>query len=167
MSQSSAARLRGCSNERQTPAREMNTDRRTVVRSDPGGVSERTERTDYFKVTDDGVFAGMHLLIELWGARNLADVDLIKETLLRAARDSSATVLHSYVHRFGAEIGVSGVVVLAESHISIHTWPERGYAAVDVFMCGECDPYRAVGALREAFAPEDLEISEHRRGVVV
>ena len=108
--------------------------------------------------------AATHLLVELWDAGNLSDVRAVEEALVRAARASGATVLHSYMHPFGAQKGVSGVVVLAESHIAIHTWPERGYAAADVFMCGACDPYRAVAVLEEAFAPGRVEISEHRRG---
>ena len=108
--------------------------------------------------------AATHLLVELWDAAGLSDVGAVEDALTRAAQESGATVLHSYMHPFGAEKGVSGVVVLAESHIAIHTWPERGYAAVDVFMCGACDPYRAVAVLREALAPGRVEISEHRRG---
>lgn len=110
--------------------------------------------------------AATHLLVELWDAGNLSDVGAVERALIRAARASGATVLHSYMHPFGRRKGVSGVVVLAESHIAIHTWPERSYAAVDAFMCGACDPYKAVAVLREAFAPGRVEISEHRRGVL-
>ncbi|MEQ8696292.1 MAG: adenosylmethionine decarboxylase [Bauldia litoralis] len=117
-------------------------------------------------VKDGVAFAGMHLLVELWNATNLSEVDLTEETLIRAARTAGATVLHSYLHPFGPEMGVSGVVVLAESHISIHTWPERGYAAIDIFMCGDCDPYLAVDVLKEVFEPGFVNISEHKRGVV-
>ncbi len=109
--------------------------------------------------------AATHLLVELWDAVNLSDVGAVEAALIRAARHSGATVLHSFMHPFGAGKGVSGIVVLAESHIAIHTWPERGYAAADVFMCGACDPHRAVAVLREALAPGRVEISEHRRGV--
>ena len=58
------------------------------------------------------------------------------------------------------------MVVLAESHISIHTWPERDFAAVDIFMCGACDPHDAIAAIRAAFRPERVEIADHRRGIV-
>lgn len=166
MSHGSAARLGGFSKERQSPAREMNTNKLTVVHADSEHGTETSERTDYFKVANGVAFAGTHLLIELWDAGNLSDVAATEATLVRAAEASGATVLHSYMHPFGPELGVSGVVVLAESHISIHTWPERGYAAVDVFMCGACDPYCAVDVLRDAFAPGNLEIAEHRRGVI-
>ncbi len=80
---------------------------------------------DYF-VEKDGVrFAGMHLLVDLWGAGNLTDPAAIDAALREAALAAGATILHSHFHHFEPNGGVSGVVVLAESHISIHTWPER------------------------------------------
>ena len=65
-----------------------------------------------------------------------------------------------YVERDGIK-----VLVLAESHISIHSWPERGYAALDVFMCGDCDPYLAIPVLKEAFAPAYVTLAENKRGL--
>jgi S-adenosylmethionine decarboxylase len=61
---------------------------------------------------------------------------------------------------------VSGVLVLAESHMSIHTWPERDFAAVDIFMCGACDPYRSLPVLKDVFAPKSILLSEQRRGLI-
>lgn len=120
---------------------------------------------DYF-VEQDGVrFAGRHLLVELWGASNLDSPELIDQALCKAAVAAGATVLHSHMHHFSPYAGVSGVVVLAESHISIHTWPERDYAAIDVFMCGDCDPNDTIPTLRETFTPKTLDVQEHRRGV--
>jgi S-adenosylmethionine decarboxylase len=76
------------------------------------------------------------------------------EQLLRAAAEAAgAHVLHSHFHGFGDGQGVTGVVLLAESHISIHTWPEDGFAAADIFMCGAAQPERALSMLREALAP--------------
>ena len=80
----------------------------------------------------------------LWGARRLDDIAFIETTLRQAVQLSGATLLHIHLHHFTPNAGVSGVAVLAESHISIHTWPERQYAALDVFMCGDADPYRAI-----------------------
>ena len=60
--------------------------------------------------------------------------------------------------------GVSGVLVLAESHISIHTWPERDFAAVDIFMCGACNPYHSLPVLKEVFQPKSILLAEQRRG---
>ena len=74
---------------------------------------------------------------------NLTDPELIDRALRDAAEAADATILHSHFHHFGPDGGVSGVLVLAESHISIHTWPERDFAAVDIFMCGACNPYHS------------------------
>ena len=111
-------------------------------------------------------FAGTHLLIDLWEASNLADPAHIDAALRRAAVTAGATILHSHFHHFTPNGGVSGVVVLAESHISIHTWPERNFAAVDIFMCGACDPHEAIPVLRQAFHPGRVDLNEERRGRV-
>lgn len=115
----------------------------------------------------DGVlFAGTHLLIDLWGATNLNSTTGIEEVLKEAAIKSGATILYSYMHPFHPQ-GVSGVVVLAESHISIHTWPERNFASLDIFMCGDADPYKAIDTLKQYFKPAQVNVSEHKRGVQV
>lgn len=122
------------------------------------------ERTDYFVERDGMKFAGMHLLVDLWGASRLDDPQHIDAALRNAALIAGATILHSHFHHFTPNGGVSGVVVLAESHISIHTWPERDFAAVDIFMCGECDPHKAIPVLQAAFAPTQIDVNEQRRG---
>lgn len=109
------------------------------------------------------VAPGLHLLIDFWGAKNLTDQSLIERTLRKAAKDCSATVLNIMLHSFGENAGITGVVILAESHISIHTWPETGYAAIDIFMCGSCDPYKALPTLKEAFLPEKAKVTDFRR----
>ena len=124
------------------------------------------ERTDYFVEKDGMKFAGTHLLIDLWGARNLDQPELIDRALREGAIVAGATILHSHFHHFTPNGGVSGVVVLAESHISIHTWPERDFAAIDIFMCGVCDPRRAIPVLQAAFCPERTDVDEQRRGRV-
>jgi S-adenosylmethionine decarboxylase len=122
---------------------------------------------DYFVERDGVKFAGMHLLIDMWGATNLDDPGLIDRTICAGAIAAGATILHSHFHHFTPNGGVSGVVVLAESHISIHTWPERNFAALDVFMCGCCDPYKVIPYLREAFGATGLHVSEQKRGLIV
>ncbi len=119
---------------------------------------------DYFVEKDGMKFAGMHLLVDLWGARNLSDPALIDTALCEAARAAGATILHSHFHHFSPNGGVSGVVVLAESHISIHTWPERHFAAIDIFMCGDCDPHLAIPVLQRTFQAGRVELDEQRRG---
>ncbi|MFV0431008.1 MAG: adenosylmethionine decarboxylase [Alphaproteobacteria bacterium] len=128
-------------------------------------LSTVSEASVDFKVAQNGVvFAGVHLLLDIRGAENLNNMKGIQQALEQGALNAGATILHSYMHPFEPQ-GVSGVVVLAESHISIHTWPERSYAAIDIFMCGECDPYEAIPAIAAYFQTEDIIISEHRRGI--
>lgn len=122
------------------------------------------DRKDYFIVKDGMRFAGTHLLIDLWDAINLDNPEEIDRILCKAAVVAGATILHSHFHHFSPNGGVSGVVVLAESHISIHTWPERNFAALDIFMCGACDPYLAIPVLQHFFQPERIVLDEQRRG---
>ncbi len=132
----------------------------------PGALREQAGPSDYFVVRDGLTYAGTHLLIELWDAINLVDVDHCERALRRAADAAGATVLHLHIHRFASSGGISGIVVLAESHISIHTWPERAFAALDVFMCGDCDAYAALPVLKEAFKPGRIQLSEAKRGLI-
>lgn len=124
------------------------------------------ERKDYFIERDGERYAGNHLLIDFWDARNLDDPMRIDETLCEAAVAAGATILHSHFHHFTPNGGVSGVIVLAESHISIHTWPERNYAAVDVFMCGACDPNLSIPVMQRLFQAGRIEVDTVRRGRV-
>jgi len=80
---------------------------------------------------------------------------------------AGATLLHIHLHHFTPNGGISGVAVLAESHISVHTWPERGYAAFDVFMCGDAEPEKTIPVLKQAFKPTQLNVTEHLRGMVI
>jgi S-adenosylmethionine decarboxylase len=121
---------------------------------------------DYFVEKDGVKFAGTHLLLDLWGASNLTDPARIDRALRDAAEAAGATILHSHFHHFGPDAGVSGVLVLAESHISIHTWPERDFAAVDIFMCGACNPYDSLPVLKAAFGPRSVLLAEQRRGLI-
>jgi S-adenosylmethionine decarboxylase len=125
------------------------------------------EQKDYFKQKDGVKYAGTHLLLDLWGAENLADPNHIDRALRDAAVTAGATILHSHFHHFSPNGGVSGVVVLAESHISIHTWPERSFAAVDIFMCGDCNPYDSIPVLKSAFTPDSVQVGEQRRGLII
>jgi S-adenosylmethionine decarboxylase len=112
---------------------------------------------------------GRHLLVELHDCDReaLNDLDLIRDIMLKAAIESGAVILGNSFHRFSPQ-GVSGVVVIAESHLSIHTWPEFGYAAVDVFTCGTCvNPEKAAAVLIERLASKNHSTMEIPRGVLV
>jgi S-adenosylmethionine decarboxylase len=126
--------------------------------------AQAEEQKDYWIERDGQRFAGMHLLVDLWGASNLAEPDHIDRALREAATVSGATILHSHFHHFSPNGGVSGVLVLAESHISIHTWPEKNFAAIDMFMCGDCDPRLGIPVLEAAFSPARIDLDEQRRG---
>jgi S-adenosylmethionine decarboxylase len=121
------------------------------------------EREDHFAERNGVRCAGVHLIVDLHGASGLDDIDLIETTLRRCVDAANATLLHIHLHHFTPN-GVSGVAVLAESHISIHTWPDVGYAALDVFMCGKANPDACIPILREAFQAGRVEVNELLRG---
>ena len=123
------------------------------------------ERLDFFIHRDGQTYAGTHLIIDLIDAERLDDAEHIEQSLISAAEAAGATVLSSDFHIFTPNNGVSGVIVLAESHISIHTWPERNFAAVDVFMCGDARPMDTIPALKQAFAPKQISLQEIKRGL--
>ncbi len=110
--------------------------------------------------------SGMHMIADLHGidAARLADPALIERILQAAARAAGATILGSHVHHFGEGGGVTGVVLLAESHITIHTWPEIGFAAADIFMCGHARPHDALGLMERMLAPARIEAQCLDRG---
>jgi S-adenosylmethionine decarboxylase len=118
---------------------------------------------DHFALRHGVRCAGVHLIVDLHQAKRLNDIDHIEAALRRCVEAAKATLLHIHLHHFQPS-GVSGVAVLAESHISIHTWPEAGYAALDIFMCGSAEPDNCIPVLREAFAAERVEVNEILRG---
>ena len=124
-------------------------------------------RLDHFIKRDGMLFAGIHLIIDLWHASNLDDLQIVDRALRDAATRAGATLLNIDLHHFSPNGGISGVAVLAESHITIHTWPEISYAAVDVFMCGAAQPHMAIEVLKGAFLPGLVTLAEHKRGVVL
>ncbi len=126
--------------------------------------TEGEERKDFFIERDGERFAGTHLIVDLWGAEGINDLAFVEDTLRECVEAAEATLLHIHLHHFTPNDGISGVAVLAESHISIHSWPESGYAALDIFMCGDAKPHRAVEVLRARFNPDKLGVEEYRRG---
>ncbi len=127
-------------------------------------VAQSEERKDFFIERDGVRFAGTHLIIDLFGAKRLDDLKFIEKTLKRCVEVAGATLLHIHLHHFTPNGGVSGVAVLSESHISVHSWPEANYAAFDVFMCGDANPEACIEVLRQAFAAEEVVVKTHRRG---
>ena len=111
---------------------------------------------------------GKHLLLELKGCDKevLNDVSFLRSTMLAAASECGATVLGESFHQFSPQ-GVSGVVIIAESHLFIHTWPEYDYAAADIFTCGNSvEPERAAQVLMEKLGSKNHSIIELQRGIL-
>ena len=146
-----------------TARKEVRKTKLKVAASAPAEVRQSLQQKDHFAVRNGVRCAGVHLIVDLHGAKQLDDIEHIETTLRRCVEAARATLLHIHLHHFQPS-GVSGVAVLAESHISIHTWPEAGYAALDVFMCGSAEPDKCIPVLREAFAAERVGVNELLRG---
>jgi len=111
---------------------------------------------------------GRHVLAEIYGCNFdvLNDINKVEEIMVNAALEAGAEVREVVFHKFSPQ-GVSGVVVISESHLAIHTWPELGYAAVDVFTCGDkVNPWDACNFLAENFGAESVDAKETQRGIL-
>ena len=111
---------------------------------------------------------GKHLLLELRDCNpaTLKDLDIVTDSMVSAAREAKATIVDVSFHEFNP-FGISGMVIIAESHLSIHTWPEYGYAAVDIFTCGDIiNPDTAARYLIERFESRNPSMVEIKRGII-
>jgi len=111
---------------------------------------------------------GRHLIVEMWGVDPalLDDEEKLRSVLLKAAEVAGGKIIGVLFHKFEPQ-GVTGVVAIAESHISIHTWPEHGYAAIDIFTCGShVDPWRAFEYSMKELKPKNVNVFEIKRGVM-
>lgn len=108
---------------------------------------------------------GKHLIIEARGDVALLSQEDLNTLTQRAAVSTGATILFSHFHAFGEGHGSTGVIVLAESHMTVHTWPEVRYAAFDIFVCGDCDPHMAVKLLKSEYPETVFSVLELKRGV--
>ena len=111
---------------------------------------------------------GTQVIVELYGCdpKTLTNRDYVEKALQEAAKKSNAHSIGSFFHQFQPH-GVSGVIIIEESHYTIHTWPEHGYAAVDLFYCSEdVDVDKALEVLEEYFKPEKMTLFELKRGVL-
>ncbi|WP_425100536.1 adenosylmethionine decarboxylase [Tropicibacter sp. S64] len=117
--------------------------------------------------SEDGVtYAGRHLIVDVVGGIGLDDERRVRRALTEAAEACGATILHLHTHRFSPQ-GITGVAVLAESHITVHTWPEIGYGAFDIFMCGDATPENALPVLAAVFETRQIRVRTLRRGEAV
>lgn len=110
---------------------------------------------------------GRHILAEFYGCpkEKLDSTAQIQKDMVAAAREAGAEVVETVFHKFNPQ-GISGVVVISESHLAIHTWPEFGYAAVDIFTCGQTvDPWISCNYLKQIFAAQNVSAREIKRGI--
>ncbi len=121
---------------------------------------------DYFIIEKNNIFAGTHIILDLWNCNFSNKIVSLKKIIIQATNLSKANILHMHMHRFGKEQGISGVAVLAESHISVHTWPERDYMAFDIFMCGNTYPELASEFLVKILKPKRKKIEIIKRGII-
>jgi S-adenosylmethionine decarboxylase len=111
-----------------------------------------------------GTGVGAHCIVDLWGASHLTNGKVLTTVLETASNAAGASLLKIFLHEFPSSGGITGVALLAESHMSIHTWPEKGYAAIDIFMCGHADPWRALDVLILQLKPTHTVIEHFVRG---
>lgn len=110
---------------------------------------------------------GNHLIVDIYNVpeKNLVQMESFKVVLTRAVLQAGAKILNTYFHSFGDEFGFTGVICLSESHVSIHTWPEHNYAAIDIFMCGQADAEKVLEYLKEVMPKEcRFEVNRLIRG---
>ncbi|MDD3150209.1 MAG: adenosylmethionine decarboxylase [Candidatus Gastranaerophilales bacterium] len=127
-------------------------------------MTQNAQFDDYTSVP----YLGRHILAEFFECNSniLNNIELIEKHMVDAANECGATIVEKCFHMFNPH-GVSGVVIIAESHFAIHTWPELGYAAVDLFTCGEsCDPKIAHDFLKRVFNAQKTSYSELKRGLM-
>ena len=111
-------------------------------------------------------YAGIHLIAEFWGSKVIEDSKEIEKILIEATKKGRNTPLKVSVHRFLPQ-GITGVVLLAESHIAIHSWPEFDYLAIDIFTCGEkAFPEKSLEYLKKEFKPKKVKVKKIKRGII-
>jgi S-adenosylmethionine decarboxylase len=110
---------------------------------------------------------GRHALADIYGCNNalLDDIDKIKDILISSCKEANLTVVETTFHKF-KPIGISGVIVLAESHITIHTWPEYNFVAIDAFTCGShMNPNSVCKIIAQKLGSNNIKLNEYKRGV--
>jgi S-adenosylmethionine decarboxylase len=126
----------------------------SAVKSQSIGLMER----------DGKEFAGLHVIVDIYGAEKLDDPDYVETVLRKCIDQCQATLLNMTLHTFPPTNGVTGVACLSESHISVHTWPEHKYAAFDIFMCGNSEPEIAADIIIKDFGASSYTIQKIQRG---
>lgn len=110
--------------------------------------------------------SGIHLIVDFWHGKVIEEPKKIENILKEAVRKANNTPLKIAIHKFHPQ-GITGIVLLAESHIALHSWPEMEYVAIDLYTCGDhSKPYKALEYLKKAFLPKKVIVKEVKRGVI-
>lgn len=108
---------------------------------------------------------GTHIIADIYCDSSILTQKYLLESILREAADvSGAKVLHAFFHVFSENKGITGILALAESHISIHTWPEYSFAAIDIYMCGQCIPEKALKIITDRLNANKINVKRIKRG---
>lgn len=111
-------------------------------------------------------YAGTHLIADFWNGKIIENKEELKKILIKAAKEGKNQPLEVVIHKFPFH-GLTGVVLLAESHIALHSWPEFNYLAIDIFTCGnKTMPYQALDYLKKEFRPKKVKIRKIKRGIL-
>jgi S-adenosylmethionine decarboxylase len=126
---------------------------------------KKTKRSiQWVQKTKEQKYAGIHLIVEFWQGKKINSSKKVEQLLLSAVKKAKSTPLKIIIHKFEPQ-GITGVVLLAESHLALHTWPEIDYIALDIFTCGDKSrPYKALDYLKKELKPKKVEITEVKRG---
>jgi len=109
-------------------------------------------------------YIGKHLICDIWGGKLIENSKELEEVLRLAAKKAKSTDLEFVCHKFSPQ-GITGVLILAESHITFHSWPEKKYLALDIFTCGKnTKPEKALSFLKEILKPEKIKVRKVKRG---
>ena len=130
-------------------------------------MAKKTKRSiQWVKKSKKQKYAGIHLIAEFWNGKIIENPKEIKKILIAAVKEAKSAPLEVAIHKFSPQ-GLTGVVLLEESHVAIHTWPELDYVAIDIFTCGDwAKPRKALRYLRRKLKPEKVEIQEIKRGII-
>lgn len=125
------------------------------------------KQSKYRNIEISREYAGIHLIAEFWGGKVVESEKEIKDILFTAVKKSKNIPLEFISHKFKPQ-GITAVILLAESHIAIHSWPEKDYMAIDIFSCGKkALPFRALEHLKKKFRPKKVQFFEIKRGTII
>lgn len=130
-------------------------------------MTKKTKRSiQWVKQSNNIKYIGIHLIAEFWYGKIIEDKNELKRILIEAVKKSQSTPLEISIHEFSPQ-GITGVILLAESHVALHSWPELNYLAIDIFTCGrKTKPRKALEYLEKELHPKRIEIKEIKRGKI-